>query len=131
MKIISKILFIFVFILFLPQFSVIQVYAGWFKHYGGSSKDHGYSIQQTSDGGYIFAGDTDSFSHGMYDFAIYKINSSGNKTWFKHYGGSNVDSAKSVQQISDGDFVVAGNSDSYTYGSADFAVYKLDSNGDK
>jgi len=103
----------------------------WFKHYGGPSSDYGYSIQQTSDGGYVVAGTTHSYSYGNYDFAIYKLNSSGSKTWFKHYGGSNTDEAYSIQQTSDGGYIVGGRTDSYTYGGSDFAIYKLDSSGNK
>jgi len=103
----------------------------WFKHYGGANNDYAYSIQQTSDGGYIVAGQTSSYTHGATDFAIYKLDSSGNKTWFKHYGGANNDFANCIQQTSDGGYIVAGSTKSYTYGSDDFAIYKLDSNGDK
>jgi len=131
MKIISKTSFAFICILLLFQFSAVKVYPGWFKHYGGTGDDDGKSIQQTSDGGYIVAGHTDSFTHGYLDFAIYKLNSSGNKTWFKHYGGANLDSGKSVQQTSDGGYIVAGNTYSYTHGNEDIAIFKLNSIGNK
>jgi len=103
----------------------------WFKHYGGTSSDYGYSIQQTSDGGYIVAGYTNSYTYGGYDFAIYRLNSNGNKLWFKHYGGGNSDEAYSIQQTSAGDYIVAGHTDSYTHGAYDFAIYKLNSSGNK
>jgi len=131
MKTISKILFVFVSILFLLQFSAFKLYPGWFKHYGGSGTDRGKSIQQASDGGYIVSGETYSYTYGNSDFAIYKLNSSGNKVWFKHFGGSNSDYAYSIQQTSDGGYIVAGYTLSYTYGGADFAIYKLDSSGNK
>jgi len=103
----------------------------WFKHFGGMNDEWGHSIQQTSDGGYIVAGESNSYTHGGYDFAIYKLNSSGNKTWFKHYGGSSNEYGESIQQTSDGGYVVAGKTNSYTNGGYDFAIYKLDSSGDK
>jgi len=103
----------------------------WFKHYGGTNIEYGHSIQQTSDGGYIVAGETNSYTYGGYDFAIYKLNSSGNKVWFKHYGGANTDRGYSIQQTSDSGYIVAGQTSSYTYGGVDFAIYKLDSIGDK
>jgi len=131
MKLFFKILMTFIIIIFLLQFSAIKVYPGWFKHYGGGSADIGHSIQQTSDGGYIVAGFTISFTYGNYDFAIYRLNSSGNKVWFKHHGGTGEDIAYSIQQTSDGGYVVAGYTDSYSYGFDDFAIFKLDSNGNK
>jgi len=98
---------------------------------GGGSNDYGRSIQQTSDGGYIAAGETYSYTHGNNDFAIYKLSSSGNKVWFKHYGGTDGDYGYSIQQTSDGGYIVTGATSSYAYGSYDFAIYKLDSSGDK
>jgi len=79
MKIISKIIFVLVSVFLLLQLSVVRVYPGWFKHYGGTYSDYARSIQQTSDGGYIVAGYTNSYTHGINDFAIYKLDSNGDK----------------------------------------------------
>jgi len=102
----------------------------WFKHYGGIDNDNSYSIQQISDGGYIVAGWSSTYSYGSNDFAVYKLNSSGNKVWFKHYGGTSSEYGKSIQQTTDGGYIFSGTTYSYTYGSGDFGIYKLDSNGD-
>jgi len=126
-----KTFIIFIFILIFVHLLENNLYPGWFKHYGGTSVDQGYSGQQTSDGGYIVAGFTQSYTYGNKDFSIYKLDSSGNKVWFKHYGGSNDDYGYSIQQTSDGGYIVSGTTDSYTYGSSDFAIYKLDSSGNK
>jgi len=131
MKMSSKLFTISIFLLFLGLFSADNVFPGWFKHYGGSNHDFGKSIHQTSDGGYVFAGYTYSYTYGGIDFAIYRLDSSGNKVWFKHYGGTSDDEAYSVQQTSDGGYVVAGLTYSYTYGGEDFAIYKLNSSGNK
>jgi len=103
----------------------------WFKHYGGTATDNGHSVQQTSDGGYIVAGYTDSFSHGGDDFAIYKLDSSGNKVWFKHYGGTDDDRGYSVQQTSDRGYVVAGTTNSISSGDNDICILNLDSSGNR
>jgi len=131
MKMSLKLFVISILLLFLCLFSAVKVYPGWFKHYGDTQIDEGWSIQQTSDGGYIVAGRTESFTYGSSDFAIYKLNSNGNKVWFKHYGGANYDDSKSIQQSSDGGYIVAGCTESYTNGNEDFAIYKLDSSGNK
>jgi len=131
MKIFFKILITFIFFVFLMQFSAVKVYPGWFKHYGGTGGDYGRSIQQTVDGGYIVAGETYSYTYGGTDFAIYKLGSDGNKIWFKHYGGTDDDRCFSIQQTSDGGYIVAGETESYSHGSLDYAVYKLNSIGNK
>ncbi len=62
----------------------------WQKTYGGSGDDEAYSIQQTSDGGYIVAGDTDSFGAGTADVWVLKLDSDGTVAWQKTYGGTGV-----------------------------------------
>ena len=82
---------------------------GWQKTYGGSGGETGYSIWQTTDGGYIVACDTDSFGAGNIDFMLLKLTSSGNILWQKTYGTSgNDESPSSAQQTTDGGYIVAG-----------------------
>lgn len=86
----------------------------WQKSYGGTDQDAGESIIQTSDGGYIIAGSSlsDDFdvtdNHGSYDFWIIKINNSGAIVWQKSLGGTRYEVAESIQQTSDGGYIVAG-----------------------
>ena len=49
----------------------------WQITYGGNEQEYANSIQQTSDGGYVLAGDTTSFGAGSYDAWILKLNSDG------------------------------------------------------
>src|SRR4030042_2562043 len=82
----------------------------WARAYGGTDDDHVYSAQQTSDGGYILAGSTRSFGAGDYDFWILKLDPSGSILWQKTYGstGSVTEQASSIQQTSDGGYIVVG-----------------------
>jgi len=79
MKFFLKTSVTFMFIVLFGHFSAVKIHATWFKHFGGSENDRGSSIQQTTDGGYIVAGHTASFSYGGYDIAIYKLDSNGDK----------------------------------------------------
>jgi ribosomal protein S11 len=63
----------------------------WAKTYGGTSYDFAYSVQQTSDGGYIVAGGTNSFGAGNDDFILIKTDANGNVQWAKTYGGTSYD----------------------------------------
>ena len=90
----------------------------WQKSFGGSSDDGAYSIQQTLDGGYIVAGFSESNdgdvigNHGGGDCWIIKLNATGIFQWKNTFGGSGADGANSIQQTTDGGYIVAGSSDS-------------------
>ncbi len=101
----------------------------WAKTYGGTGEDWAYSVQQTSDGGYIVAGITWSFGAGDYDIFLIKTDANGNIIWAKTYGGMSADEALSVQQTSDGGYIVAGGTYSFGAGGSDFFLIKTDANG--
>jgi len=102
----------------------------WQKTYGGSGDDFAHSIQQTADGGYTVAGRSSSFGEGSEDFWVLKLKSDGSVDWEKTYGGSGIDFAYSIQQTSDGGYIVAGYTNSFGAGDDDIWVLKLDSNGE-
>jgi len=102
----------------------------WTRTYGGSSTDRAYSVQQTTDGGYIVAGYTSSFGAGGYDFYLVKTNPLGEALWTRTYGGSGDDFGQSVQQTADGGYIVAGITQSFGAGGPDFYLVKTNSQGD-
>ena len=86
----------------------------WQKCYGGSQGEGPNQIIQTSDGGYIFAGATDSNdgdvsgNHGENDVWVVKIDSIGILQWQRCYGGTKDDVAKFIRQSPNGTFIVGG-----------------------
>jgi hypothetical protein len=90
----------------------------WEKSLGGSDDDQSYSVIQTSDGGYMVTGysfSTDgdvSGNHGETDYWIVKLDSSGNVIWQDCLGGSDYDEAYGLTDLSDGRYLIAGDSSS-------------------
>jgi len=102
----------------------------WQKTYGGDSQEEAYSIRQTTDGGYIVAGETESFGVEDTDIWVLKLASDGSIEWQKTYGGDSQEEAYSIRQTTDGGYIVAGSTDTYGAGKYDFLILKLSSNGD-
>jgi hypothetical protein len=101
----------------------------WIKTYGGISTDEGESVQQTNDGGYIISGETFSFGAGNADVYLIKTNAAGDTSWTKTFGGINNDYGHSVQQTTDGGYIIAGYTNSYGSGEYDVYLIKTDANG--
>lgn len=85
----------------------------WEETYGGERYDDAYSVMQTSDGGYIIGGYTSSFGKGYYSIYLIKTDAQGDTEWEKSIGGTGKDYGYSVQQTSDGGYIVAGSTGSY------------------
>lgn len=101
----------------------------WMHTYGGSSWDEGYCVQETSDGGYVIVGYSDSFGGGEEDIWLLKTDADGDTAWTRLYGGTTAVAARSVQETSDGGFIVAGYTDPWG-GTADALLLKTDGEGE-
>lgn len=102
----------------------------WSQTFGGEGSECAWSVQQTTDGGYILAGCTDSFGAGDDDAYLIKTDYLGNEEWSQTFGGADEDWARSVQQTTDGGYILAGYT--YSFGAADADVYliKTDPSGE-
>ena len=101
----------------------------WTRTVGGTLNDYGYSVAQTSDGGYVVTGKTLSYGAGNYDVLLVKFNSSGAKQWTRTVGGAGVDVGYSVAHTSDGGYVVTGYTPRYGGADSDVLLVKFDSSG--
>ncbi len=110
----------------------------WQKSLGGTVNEEAYSIRQTTDGGYVVTGRSNSNNgdvtgnHGVEDYWVVKLDIAGAIQWQKCLGGTNNEVAVSIQQTADGGYVVAGHSQSNNgdvtgnHGNSDYWVVKLD-----
>lgn len=85
--------------------------------FGGNSLDEGMALIQTSDGGFLLAGETissdDAFGPhlGSRDVFLIKLSPDLTTQWIRSYGGSSIDAVEDLLEVEDG-FVVAGESQS-------------------
>ena len=102
----------------------------WTRTFAGYGTSQGRSVQQTSDGGYIIAGNTSSSDSSQGQaFYLVKTDAQGNVTWERTFGGDGSVLAYCVQQTADGGYIVAGSGnpvDSLTPG---IYLLKSDSGG--
>ena len=117
----------------------------WQKTIGGSMFDSFPQINQTSDGGYIVAGASESDisgdktenSQGSYDYWVLKLDESGNIIWQNTIGGSEPEQPYTIIQSTEDGYFVCGSSPSNisgdktedSNGGSDFWVLKLNSVG--
>ncbi|HUM53537.1 MAG TPA: hypothetical protein PK431_17085, partial [Chitinophagales bacterium] len=119
----------------------------WQKTIGGNYQDYLYSIQQTTDGGYILGGGSESDISSektedkrgcCFDYWILKLSTNGTIEWQKTIGGYNdAEYVKSIQQTTDGGYILGGSSGSNISGEKtdscrgykDYWVIKLTANG--
>jgi hypothetical protein len=120
----SLVLLIWVFNLTLAQPST-----EWSETYGGMDYDFGYSVVQTTDGGYAIAGETYSYGAGGTDVYLVKTYANGTAQWTQTYGGTSHEIAFSVVQTTDGGYAIAGYTESYGAGNSDMYLVKTDAYG--
>ena len=104
-------------------------YQEWSQTYGGEKNESAASAMQTPDGGFLIAGNTNSYGAGSSDVWLIKTDANGNIEWDRTYGGSEGESATSMVQTPDGGYLIAGNTGSYGAGGSDAWLLKIDAEG--
>ncbi len=103
----------------------------WQRTFGGTLYDEAYAISETTDGGFIVTGKTNSSGSGSYSFDLFvlKISSAGSLQWQKIYGGVHSDEGRAIEQTSDGGYILCGISHTSDSNSDEIIVLKLSSTG--
>jgi hypothetical protein len=116
-------------------FLIIEIVANaqppkkFYSTYGGNGYDVGYDVKQTLDGGYIITGSTSSFGQGNTDMYFLKLDSMGWKQFETSFGGVSNEIGKSVVQLIDSSYVIAGYTSSTGVGGYDIFLVKTDKMG--
>jgi len=111
----------------------------WRRNIGGPRADTFNYAAETTDGGYVFFGETQSTVHGPYgldsDILVVKMDASGTTLWQKNLGGTYPELSQFGIGCANGDILVLGHTSSYVHGTpgvdTDFLVYRLDPAGNK
>jgi hypothetical protein len=103
----------------------------WNEIYGGASGDYSESVAQTSDGGYVIAGNSYSYG-GTGEVYLVKTGASGGEQWYQTFGGEYAsDAGHSVAVAPDGGYIIAGTTYSYGPGYGKIWLIKTDSGGNE
>src|SRR5690606_28821266 len=117
----------------------------WDLTIGGGEDDRLFSINKTTDGGYILggisesgiSGDKTENKIGFLDYWVVKLDENGFIQWQNTIGGNYLDTLRKVFQTTDGGYIIGGYSSSAisgdksenVIGSEDYWVVKLNSSG--
>ena len=117
----------------------------WNRRLGGIGMEQAWAVKQTTDGGYLIGGWSDSDisgektsnSRGYLDYWVVRIDASGNYMWDQTYGGDSTEFLYDLEITSDGGFIVGGMSHSgiggektqANWGNTDIWIVKADANG--
>jgi hypothetical protein len=102
----------------------------WTRTYGGAEHEHGHSVSQTADSGYVICGTTYSYGAGGADIWLIRTNANGDTLWTRTFGGDTADLGHSVAQTADHGFILCGQTASFGAGDYDAWLIKTDSIGD-
>ncbi len=100
----------------------------WTKTYGGTGQDEAKSVIQTSDGGYALTGHSTS-KDTLGNFYTIKTNETGLVTWVNEYGGPLLDQANDLLELSNGEFIIGGETKSSGAGKSDGILVGLTATG--
>ncbi|MCS7084574.1 MAG: OmpA family protein, partial [Bacteroidia bacterium] len=113
----------------------------WETHLGGTLNDHILCGLSASDGGFVFAGFSNSSdgdvpsNKGATDVWVVKLDPAGKPVWKLSFGGNQHDEARAIAPSPDGGFVVAGVTQSTSgdlvaeHGAKDVFVAKISADG--
>jgi hypothetical protein len=111
---IKKIFYFFLFFNFLScdlgdeNLNNINMDKLFYKFFGGSKEEYGFSVEKTNDGGYALAGFSTTYGNGSWDIWVIKTDDKGNGLWHRSYGTNHKESAWQILQNDNGGYSILG-----------------------
>lgn len=115
----------------------------WRRYFGGTNNDRSYDAHETTDGGFLMTGTSESVDFdktdpkGSYDYWAVRLTADGDLVWTKSFGGDEIDNSYASIKTNDGNYIMVGDSRSSDQdvtsprGNADAWMVKFDDNGNK
>lgn len=97
----------------------------WDNNINISEYDYTFSVRPTTDSGYVICGFTGTVSNAVRDLLIIKTDANGDTLWTRVYGGNDWEYGFCIRQISDGNYVAVGYTESFGAGERDLWLLKL------
>lgn len=98
----------------------------WSKAFFDQDELIAFSMDITSDSGYIISGQSMGVNSDVY---ILRTDANGNILWVKKYGGAGVDLSRCIHKVNDGGYIISGHTNSFGVGGFDIFIIKTDLNG--
>ncbi len=102
----------------------------WSYAYGKNNIEWGTGVVETLTRNFLICGYTNSFGNGGYDAYVLCLDSLGHFLWEKSYGGANWDFFNDIISLKDGNYMLAGETYSFSNGQSDIYYVKIDEAGD-
>ncbi len=80
----------------------------WEKTWGGEDYEQAWAVSLAEGGGFYIFGETDSYGAGDRDFFLLKITEDGTEEWYKTYGYAYREWPYGMLQLSNGDLLIYG-----------------------
>jgi hypothetical protein len=122
--IVNPVLILFIFLSGLICLLTCSIAKEWTHTFGGTANEFGYSVQKTTDSGFIIAGITQFYEGKWNDIYLIKTNSSGEAVWMNTFGGELWEVGYAVQETTDRGFIITGITQSYGAGENDIYLIR-------
>jgi uncharacterized delta-60 repeat protein len=100
------------------------------KAFGGEDRDKAFDVISLDDGGFMVAGESESYSVGRDDMLVVRFDKEGKMVYRSSFGQKKRERANAVSTIGKDNFIAVGYTTSYSkYGDKDLFVVKFDKDG--